>query len=80
LEIYSYNYMEDKVPAVANRKGLGHLVFGVDNVTAKLEEAVSCGGRAVGETITTEVPGAGQLTCCYVADPERNLIELQAWS
>jgi len=79
LEIYSYTQMEDKLPAVANRKGLSHLAFGVDNVSEKLQEVIAYGGRAIGEIVTTEVPGAGQLTFCYAADPEGNLLELQAW-
>jgi catechol 2,3-dioxygenase-like lactoylglutathione lyase family enzyme len=79
LEIYSYTQMEDNLSATANRKGLRHLAFGVDNVIEKLQEVVAHGGRAVGEIVTTEVPGAGQITFCYAADPEGNLLELQAW-
>lgn len=79
LEIYSYTQMEDKLPAVANRKGLSHLAFGVDNVSETLQEVIAHGGRAIGEVVTTEVPGAGQITFCYAADPEGNLLELQAW-
>lgn len=80
LEIYSYRHMEEKLPTVANRKGLGHLAFGVDNVAEKLQEVIAHGGRTVGEIVTTEVPGVGRITFCYAADPEGNLIELQAWS
>ena len=79
LEIYSYSQMEDKLPAVANRKGLSPLAFGVDSVSETLQEVLAQGGRAIGEVVTTEVPGAGQITFCYAADPEGNLLELQAW-
>ncbi len=79
LEIYSYSRMEGKPLATANRKGLGHLAFLVENVGEKLQELIGHGGRAVGEIVTTEVPGAGRLTFCYAADPEGNLVELQAW-
>ncbi|HSR10538.1 MAG TPA: VOC family protein [Thermodesulfobacteriota bacterium] len=79
LEIYSYTAMEEKLPAAANRKGLGHLAFRVENVAGTLDEVISAGGRAVGEIATTEVPGAGRLTFCYAADPEGNLVEIQSW-
>ncbi len=79
LEIYSYTAMEEKLPAAANRKGIGHLAFRVENVAEKLGEVIEGGGRSVGEVVSTEVPGAGRLTFCYAADPEGNLVEIQSW-
>jgi hypothetical protein len=40
---------------------------------------VSHGGGLVGEVASAEVPGVGLLTFVYAADPEGNIIELQAW-
>ena len=37
------------------------------------------GGRHVGDITSSEVPGVGLLTFVYLADPEGNIIELQAW-
>jgi predicted enzyme related to lactoylglutathione lyase len=37
------------------------------------------GGSHVGEAASTTVPGVGRLTVVYLADPEGNIIELQAW-
>jgi|SRR5688572_27003370 len=80
LEIYSYHQMEEKPPALPNRKGFGHIAFAVDDVQATLDQIVSSGGRAVGKIVSVEVPGAGKITFIYAADPEDNLIELQRWS
>lgn len=79
LEIYTYTRMEDRLASEANRKGLGHLAFAVDDVAAKLLEVIAKGGRAVGEVVSTQVAGAGRITFCYAADPEGNLLELQSW-
>ncbi len=80
LEIYSYHEMLDK-PArpAANRKGLGHLAFRVDDVKAKLDEIVHHGGHPLGDIVTSEVEGAGTITFTYATDPEGNIIEVQNW-
>jgi predicted enzyme related to lactoylglutathione lyase len=44
------------------------------------EAVLAAGGRAVGEVVTADVPGAGRVTFTYLSDPEGNIIELQAWS
>jgi predicted enzyme related to lactoylglutathione lyase len=79
LEIFSYKKMEERPNPQANRKGLGHLAFAVDDVTHTLAELISAGGKAVGEVVVREVPGVGMLTFVYAADPEGNLLELQSW-
>jgi catechol 2,3-dioxygenase-like lactoylglutathione lyase family enzyme len=80
LEIYSYPQMEEKgLPAVANRKGFGHIAFGVDDVAAKVAEVLAAGGRLLGEIVDLPVAGAGTVTFAYVTDPEENVIEIQAW-
>ena len=80
LEIYSYETMLDTLVPAANRKGIGHLAFAVDDVTAKLAEVLESGGRALGEVVTRAVPGAGSITFVYATDPEGNILELQRWS
>ena len=79
LEIYSYSKMEDSMPAVANRKGFGHLAFEVSDVESFVAKVNAAGGKSVGKIVTRDVPGAGQITFTYVSDPEGNMIELQTW-
>ena len=79
LEIYSYAQMLEKQDPAANRKGLGHLAFEVDDVPAKIQEVLAAGGKPLGEVVEKAVPGAGRITFAYVLDPEDNIIELQAW-
>ncbi len=80
LEIYSYAEMQDKPASVANRKGFGHIAFLVDDVAAILEAVLKAGGSKIGELSQTLVPGVGQLTFIYMADPEGNILEIQNWS
>lgn len=79
LEIYSYDAMLDKPVPAANRQGLGHLAFEVDDVPAVLSAITQHGGRLLGEVVTREVPGAGTITFAYAADPEGNILEIQRW-
>jgi len=37
------------------------------------------GGRPVGEVVILTTADDRQVTWCYVADPEGNIIELQSW-
>ena len=79
LEIFSYKAMLEKPAPHANRQGYGHLAFAVEDVSETLESVLVHGGRALGEVVTTAVPGAGDVTFVYAADPEGNLLELQRW-
>jgi len=79
LEIYQYSANEVRAPTAANREGIIHLAFEVDDVAASTEEVLRHGGGTVGEIATAEVAGVGLLTFIYVADPEGNIIELQSW-
>jgi predicted enzyme related to lactoylglutathione lyase len=79
LEIYQYSTMKEKPEPAANRKGLGHLAFAVDDVEATLRMIIAGGGRALGRVVTAPVPGAGQIRFVYASDPEGNIIELQRW-
>lgn len=80
LEIYSYQTMLDKPLSAANRQGLGHLAFEVDDVAAILDKVLASGGSALGERVTREVRGAGTITFVYACDPEGNILELQSWA
>ena len=79
LEIYSYAVMEEKPLPAANRKGLGHLAFLVDDVPATLARVLEHGGAALGEVSSNDIPGLGTITFVYATDPEGNILELQNW-
>jgi predicted enzyme related to lactoylglutathione lyase len=79
LEIYSYVDMEEKPLPAANRKGLGHLAFAVDNVAKIVADVIEGGGGVLGQVVTRNVPGVGRITFAYVTDPEGNIIEVQKW-
>ena len=79
LEIFSYDHNQGTPSPPANRKGLGHIAFSVDNVEAMLSAVIRHGGTSVGALVRTEVPHAGSLTFVYARDPEGNIIELQKW-
>ncbi len=80
LEIFSYSRMLEKPTAVANRRGLAHLAFQVDDVAASLERLLSRGGHTLGSITRLPVLGRGTVTFVYARDPEDNLVELQSWS
>jgi catechol 2,3-dioxygenase-like lactoylglutathione lyase family enzyme len=80
LEIFSYKNNLDRPASAANRLGIGHIAFEVDDVHAALDQVVAHGGHALGEMQSAEVPGKGKLTFVYATDPEGNIIELQAWA
>ena len=79
LEIYQYTANQPKLPTAANREGFAHLAFEVSDVRAAADSVLRHGGSRVGEIAMTEVEGVGGLTFVYLADPEGNVIELQAW-
>ena len=80
LEIYAYAQMEEKPPPAANRQGLGHLAFSVENVPEILNKVVENGGAALGEIVTREIEGIGKIIFVYATDPEGNILEIQNWS
>ena len=79
LEVFSYSPAADRVPAVVNRPGLGHIAFEVESVAEARREVLKEGGRAVGEIVTLATADGRQVTWCYVTDPEGNILELQSW-
>jgi predicted enzyme related to lactoylglutathione lyase len=80
LEIYNYNMLLDANTKAVNRVGFGHIAFEVDDVSRAREIVLSNGGSAIGEVVTLTTKTGARVTWCYVADPEGNAIELQAWS
>jgi catechol 2,3-dioxygenase-like lactoylglutathione lyase family enzyme len=80
LEIYQYSQNEPKPDTTANREGIMHLAFEVDDVARATADVLSHGGRKIGDISSSRVEGVGRLTFIYLADPEGNIIELQAWN
>ncbi|HNT29367.1 MAG TPA: hypothetical protein PKL83_00260 [bacterium] len=79
LEIFQYNQNEPhSLPVCANREGLGHLAFAVDDVTAMQTAVLVAGGKSLGQ-IASKAFARGTLTFVYVTDPEDNIIELTHW-
>jgi len=80
LEIFQYDEMLDKAafPA-ANRIGLGHLAFEVEDVNQTVELLLKNGGNKLGEIVVQEINGVGVITFTYATDPEGNILEIQSW-
>jgi len=66
--------MEDKLPSVANRIGIGHLCFSVEDVKTIQEKVLENGGHKIGEVVSKDY-GSGILVFTYAADPEGNINE-----
>ena len=79
LEIYQYSENEPRPATAANREGIIHLAFEVDDVEQAATDVLMHGGSRIGDITTSEVEGVGLLTFTYLADPEGNIIELQSW-
>jgi len=80
LEIYTYARSEPLPPGPANRRGLAHLAFEVDDVEATAAVLLDHGGSLAGAVTARSVPGVGELTFVYARDPEGNLVEIQSWA
>jgi catechol 2,3-dioxygenase-like lactoylglutathione lyase family enzyme len=80
LEVFSYSRAAERVPALVNRPGFGHIAFEVESVAEARLEVLREGGREVGEVVTLTTADDRQVTWCYLTDPEGNIIELQSWS
>jgi catechol 2,3-dioxygenase-like lactoylglutathione lyase family enzyme len=79
LEIFTYSNSPERTPAAPNVLGFGHIAFQVDSVSGARDQVIAAGGAAVGEVVTSTTSAGTQVTWCYVADPEGNIIELQSW-
>jgi catechol 2,3-dioxygenase-like lactoylglutathione lyase family enzyme len=80
LELFQYEPAEKELPAAANRPGLGHIAFAVDDVESTRDAVLAAGGDELGKVVSVEVTGAGKITFAYLTDPEGNIIEVQCWS
>jgi predicted enzyme related to lactoylglutathione lyase len=79
LEILQYTRNEPRLPTAANREGITHLGFEVEDVEQETAEVLKHGGSKVGDVTSSTVKGVGVITFVYLADPEGNIIELQSW-
>ena len=79
LEIFQYDPRGKTSLRTPNRPGFGHIAFAVDDVRAALDAVIAAGGSAVGELVSVDIAGAGQIEFVYASDPEGNIIELQRW-
>jgi catechol 2,3-dioxygenase-like lactoylglutathione lyase family enzyme len=80
LEIYQYDTVEPAGEPRVDRAGWGHVAFQVPDVPAALEAVVAAGGSRFGTVVTLTTADGRNVTWCYAADPDGNLLELQAWS
>ena len=76
LEIFQYGENAEGTVAV-NRPGFAHIAFAVANVEAARAQVLEHGGAPVGEVVTSTRSDGAQVSWCYVADPEGNVLELQ---
>ena len=79
IEIFQYAQNEPRSDTAANREGIAHLAFEVDDVEHAAAEVLKHGGGKVGAVASTGVPGVGLLTFVYLTDPEGNIVELLSW-
>lgn len=81
LEIYSYGVMEEEQQLPANRTGITHIAFEVDDVRETLRKVIENGGSTVGELIMVDNPNHDnkRAVFVYARDPEGNILELQSW-
>jgi predicted enzyme related to lactoylglutathione lyase len=80
LEVFQYEHPEEAQETAINQPGIAHLAFAVQDVESARQAVIRAGGGEVGEVVTLDVPGAGEVTFVYMTDPEGNIIELQRWS
>jgi len=79
LEVFQYMDVREQPPQPANRQGLGHIAFEVDDVDSAVAMVQSHGGALVGEVVQRLIKGVGTIRFAYARDPEGNIIELQQW-
>ena len=80
LEIFQYEPDGAGYEIQSDTKGFSHIAFAVDDVKAVTAKFLDRGGSEVGEYVEMDVDGAGHIKLHYLADPEGNIVELQAWS
>ena len=80
LEIFQYNRLKERQETAANRPGFAHIAFAVEDVSAARAAVIAAGGGTVGDIVSADIAGAGNITFAYVTDPEGNIVELQRWT
>jgi catechol 2,3-dioxygenase-like lactoylglutathione lyase family enzyme len=80
LEIYQYDEVEASAGARVARAGWGHVAFQVPDVPAAVAALLEAGGARFGDVVTLTTADGRHVTWCYAADPDGNIVELQAWS
>ena len=80
LEIFQYNRLKEQQETAANRPGFAHIAFAVEDVSAARAAVIAAGGGTVGDIVSADIAGAGNITFAYVTDPEGNIVELQRWT
>jgi predicted enzyme related to lactoylglutathione lyase len=80
LEIYTYSRLADAQAPCVNRPGYGHIAFEVPSVAEARDMVLAAGGARVGDIVTLQTATGAKVTWCYCADPEGNVLELQAWA
>lgn len=81
LELFEYRtQLEPAKPPAANRGGLRHMAFEVDDVEAVRAACIEHGGADLGQPVVHPLKGHGTITFTYLTDPDGNIIELQSWS
>jgi catechol 2,3-dioxygenase-like lactoylglutathione lyase family enzyme len=78
LELFSYSRLETRSLPAVNRPGFGHVAFLVADVAAARAEVLGAGGSPVGEIVRLSLADGSEVTWCYLADPEGNLLEIQS--
>jgi len=79
LEIFQYSRERKGSSTSTNKVGYSHIAFAVQDVAKALEKVERHGGGRVGEVVSAEIEGVGQINFVYARDPEGNIIELQKW-
>ena len=79
LEIFQYDHMPERPRGAINTQGFVHIAFQVDDVAGVAGRFLEHGGTAVGQLVSSQYPNGKTLVVQYVADPEGNIVELQAW-
>lgn len=75
LEIICYTQQLPLEKPAANRPGLRHLCFTVEDVGAAFAAVIAAGGSSLGDVVRTENPRAFN-HIVYATDPEGNILEL----
>lgn len=77
LEVFQYKPRLERPETAVNQPGFAHIAFMVDDAPAARDAVIAAGGGTVGDTVSVDIRGVGEITFVYATDPEGNIIELQ---